>query len=97
MKELVTRPQADLIFTALPLLGAAVGIGVGLARRRPAWTAAGLCALGVGVLWRVFNAIAERLGLDSVANLAANLALFALVGFVAGRLWRRFVPERPAP
>ena len=97
MKEWITRPQADLVFTVLPLLGAAVGIGVGVARRRPAWTATGLAALAVAILWRVFNAVAERLGIDSLANLAVNLLLFAAVGFAAGRLWRRFVPESPAP
>ena len=35
-------------------------------------------------LWTVYNAITEKLGLDTVANLLVNLGLFLVVGTVAG-------------
>lgn len=45
----------------------------------------GLC-VGVGnfVLWTVYNAITDRLGLDTVKNLLVNLALFLVLGVLIG-------------
>ncbi len=44
--------------------------------------------LGVGVgnyaLWTVYNAITDRLGLDTVKNLLVNLALFIVLGVLIG-------------
>ena len=48
--------------------------------------------LGVGnfIMWNVYNAITNRLGLDTVKNLLVNLALFIVLGIIAGLLMRRF-------
>jgi len=35
-------------------------------------------------LWTLYNAITERLGLDTVKNLLVNLALFVVLGVVIG-------------
>ena len=35
-------------------------------------------------LWTVYNAITDRLGLDTVKNLLVNLALFVFIGILAG-------------
>ena len=35
-------------------------------------------------LWTVYNAITEKLGLDTVANLLVNLGLFLVIGTIAG-------------
>lgn len=95
MKELITRGQADLLLTALPLLGLVAG-GVGYAlRKTPAWLAVAGGSLLIGVLWRVYNAIADRLGLDSLAQLGINAALFVAVGIGAGRAWRIVSEKRP--
>ena len=73
MKELITRDQADILLTALPLLGLVAG-GIGYAlRKAPLWLGVAGGSLLVGVLWRVFNAIADRLGLDSLAQLGLNV------------------------
>ncbi len=97
MNELVTQNQADLLFTLLPLVGVVLGAVMALAARRKNDKRAAFAAvLGwgvplvlVGVLWRVYNAVTERLGLDTVVNLAANAALFIVVGVVCGVVWAR--------
>ncbi|MGQ9456369.1 MAG: hypothetical protein ACUVRS_00435 [Armatimonadota bacterium] len=35
-------------------------------------------------MWRLFNAITNALGLQSVANLAVELVLFAIIGGLTG-------------
>jgi hypothetical protein len=44
-------------------------------------------------MWRVYNAIEDALGLDSVAGLLANLALFVVLGIGIGLALRRFWPS----
>jgi drug/metabolite transporter (DMT)-like permease len=44
----------------------------------------GLLAVLNWVLWRVYNAITDRNGLDTVKNLVLNLALFVVVGVAIG-------------
>jgi len=103
VNELVTQRQADLLFTLLPLVGLVLGavMAMGARRRTGDKRAILAAALGwglplvlVGVLWRVYNAITERLGLDTVANLAANAVLFVVVGVVCGVVWARLAPDR---
>ncbi len=36
------------------------------------------------LLWRMYSALTDRLGLDSVANLLLNLAIFVSIGLCAG-------------
>jgi len=91
--ELVTVEQAEHVVgvaaAALPVAGVAVGALVGALRRRLASHAAvgllcGLTGPAVLLLWRVYNAVIGRYGLDSVKALVINLALFAGVGTAAG-------------
>jgi hypothetical protein len=50
------------------------------------------------VMWRVYNAITSRLGLDTVANLLVNLALFVIVGALCGAGWAWLMARRqPLP
>jgi hypothetical protein len=46
-------------------------------------------------MWSVYNALTDRIGLDTVRNLEVNVVLFAAVGLVIGfgaaRLRGRFV------
>lgn len=93
MKELINAHQAHLLMLTVlvlaPLLGLAwdvwakrvgqrVGRGVGV----------GL-AVGVGnfVLWTLYNALTDHLGLDTVKNLLVNLGLFVALGLLVGAGW----------
>jgi len=93
MKELVTVEQAEQVIrfcaVALPAAGLVVGALVGARRRRAfAGLAMGLlCGLAgpaALLMWRIYNAVMGRYGLDSVRALLINLALFAMVGVMAG-------------
>jgi hypothetical protein len=86
MKELITIEQMNrlmlLVLVAAPVIGIVCGV---IAKRLKTYGLAGL-AIGVGnyVLWTVYSAITNKLGLDTVVNLAVNLALFVAVGVVVG-------------
>lgn len=106
MLELILKYLLDEAFVgwvilvaglAGPPLGAALGYGVGRLRRQVRGdvvdgTLLGLFATLTLVMWHVYNAIVERLGLDTVRNLLVNLALFAVVGVVLGLTLRRVRP-----
>jgi len=86
VKELIDPHQAHLLMLAVLVLAPIIGAGWGLVTRRvPRGLALGL-AVGVGnyALWTVYNAITDRLGLDTVRNLLVNLALFVLLGVAVG-------------
>lgn len=86
MQEIVTAGQVEALFLALAIAGPIIGAGIGWARGRRALTGlgGGLLLTANWILWRVYNLITDRLGLDSVHNLLVNLALFIAVGVVAG-------------
>ena len=102
MQEMVTRAQADTLFMVVFVLGIIVGPSAGwLARRRggdavPAALLWGGPLLLVGTLWRVYNAITDRIGLDSVANLAVNFVLFIVVGIACGLGWTVLATRKSA-
>ncbi|MCS6949428.1 MAG: hypothetical protein RMM06_04805 [Armatimonadota bacterium] len=92
MQEIITAQQVDRVFLILAIVGPLVGAAVGWARGRRTlqgllW---GMLLTANWLLWRVYNAITDRLGLDTVRNLLVNLALFVTLGVVAGFLaaWR---------
>lgn len=70
------------IAIAAPLIGLVWGW---FAKRLASGFIIGLL-IGVGnyVLWTVYNAITDRLGLDTVKNLLVNLALFIVLGIIIG-------------
>lgn len=89
MKELINAHQAHLlmltVLTLAPLAGLAWGVW---AKRLGRGLGVGL-AFGVGnfLLWTIYNAITDKLGLDTVKNLLVNLALFVSLGLLAGAGW----------
>ncbi|MDR3709846.1 MAG: hypothetical protein P4L33_16240 [Capsulimonadaceae bacterium] len=89
MKELITLNQANLLMLALLVVAPIIGLIAGAAYRKPVPGLAAGVLIGAGnlVLWKVYNLITERLGLDTVKNLLVNLALFAVVGLIAGLAW----------
>lgn len=93
MREIVTMEQVNALFLALavagPVLGLLIGAAVG-ARRGQAGRGAvnGLLIGLLGVLnlalWKLYNALTDRMGLDTVKNLLVNLTLFVGLGIAAG-------------
>src|SRR6266568_2086083 len=98
MRELVTVEQAQRFFLILAILAPLAGGMIGFvskvranrgAQGFKAGFAIGLLGPVNYLLWKVYNGITDRLGLDTVKNLLVNLALFVALGVVAGRLFNR--------
>jgi len=101
MREIVDEKTVNLVLAVLaiagPVAGLIIGAVVGGTRKAICpyavrGLAVGLAGVLVFALWRVYSAITGRLGLDSLANLLVNLALFVALGLVLGiiasRLWK---------
>lgn len=93
MREIVTVEQMDRLFLALailaPIVGAAIGAFLGGRRgslRRDAFKGllVGLAGPANLLMWNLYNALTDRMGLDTVKNLLVQLSLFVALGVVAG-------------
>ena len=86
MKELIDERQAHLLMLAVLFAAPLVGLAWGLVTKRLARGVVVGLLVGVGnyALWTVYNAITDKLGLDTVKNLLVNLGLFVVIGIVAG-------------
>jgi hypothetical protein len=101
MREIVTVDQVDRLFIGLALAAPLAGLLVrslvrrlGGRRREGAlvgWLIALLGPLNL-ILWHVYNAITNHLGLDTVKNLLVNLALFLALGCAAGLALGYWIP-----
>src|SRR5262245_40151767 len=100
MQEIITMEQANRLFLVLaiagPILGLAVGSFIGgkageMKAGAIKGLSAGLLGVLILVLWKVYNAITDRLGLDTVKNLVVNLVLFIGLGIAAGLIAGRYV------
>src|SRR5205809_985964 len=98
MREIVTMEQVNSLFlwlaVGLPILGIILGGVIGVRMGNPRSGALkGFCLGVIGPLnllfWKMYNAITDRLGLDSVKNLLVQLALFIAIGITGGLLFRR--------
>jgi len=93
--DLLTAHQADLAFTILPILGIVIGIVAAvLGKRTGGNPIASAVQYGgpfvlMGILWRIYGAVAAHLGAASVANLLVDLALFVIIGGVCGMIGKR--------
>jgi ABC-type glycerol-3-phosphate transport system permease component len=105
-RELVDAATTGAVLATLSGLAALVAVGAGYVgsrvsrpgSRRTALTARRISLLAAVVvvvypLWVIYNGIENYFGLDSVAALLLNLALFVLVGVAGGRLLRSRWPE----
>jgi hypothetical protein len=92
LKELIDLHQAWVLMIGVLVAAPIFGLLVGALRRKLLTGLLIGLAIGVGnlALWTVYNAITNRLGLDTVKNLLVNLALFAGVGIAVGAAiaWR---------
>lgn len=88
MQEIITAKQVDALFLTLAIAAPIAGAAIGWVKGKRALSGLlwGLLLTVNWILWRVYNAITDRLGLDTVRNLLVNLALFVVVGAVAGYL-----------
>jgi hypothetical protein len=99
-EAIVTRAQADALFAAMLVVGlVAAPVAFATARKRGGDGLAAALLWGgplvlVGILWRVYNAITDRIGLDRVANLGVNLALFVTLGAACGFGWAKLAGRR---
>lgn len=88
MQEIITAKQVDALFLTLAIAAPVAGAAIGWMRGKRALTGLlwGLLLTANWILWRLYNAITDRLGLDTVRNLLVNLTLFVVLGAVAGYL-----------
>ena len=70
------------VLALAPLVGLAWGARV--KRVGPGLLLGVLVGGGNYALWTAYNAITDKLGLDTVKNLLVNLALFVVIGLVVG-------------
>lgn len=103
LQEIVSADQVGRLFAVLaiaaPLLGAVIGYFLGVRRGH------GRQGLSFGVLigmigpanwllWRLYNLLTDRMGLDTVLNFVVNLTLFAALGVVSGLVLGRYTRGR---
>ena len=102
LREIVTMGQMNRLFLILAILTPMVGVANYLLQsRRGSERASSIRAsifLGLlgpinFLLWNMYNAITDKLGLDSVRNLIINVVIFAAIGVVAGILLGRFTKQ----
>lgn len=89
MKELINAHQSHLLMLTVLVLAPLAGLAWGVwAKRIRRGVGAGL-AVGVGnfLLWTLYNALTDKLGLDTVKNLLVNLGLFVALGLLVGAGW----------
>ena len=93
MHEIVRTAAVQRAFALLavagPVLGACLGAVAGIRTGRVGRTAAlGLAIGSLGIanflLWLLYNGVVNHFGLDTVAAAVVSLAMFAVVGGVAG-------------
>ena len=91
MKELITRPQANMLILGISILGVVLALlGWKLIRSRE-WTGYGVILALIEPLWLVYNAIEDAFGLDSIKALLINAALFIALGFAGRFAWQQWV------
>ena len=93
LREMVDVAALGRLFALLailaPLVGTALGAGVGAKRNNVSQGAKrgllfGLIGTAHWLLWTLYNALTDRLGLDTVLNVVVNLALFIALGLGVG-------------
>jgi hypothetical protein len=86
MKELIDPHQAHLLMLGVLIAAPLIGLvwGAMVKRLMPGLAIGLLIGVGNYALWTIYNAITDRLGLDTVKNLLINLGLFVVIGIGIG-------------
>ena len=98
-RELVDANTVGMAVAVLSGVSLVLLVVLGLIAKSRASAGAkrGALLAGCGVLlyplWSIYNRIEDQFGLDSVAALLINLALFVVVGALAGLALRRLWPS----
>ena len=96
-RELVDAGQVGAVLAALSAVALVLALLLGfLSRQRRGLLRVALLAAADALMWPgwlVYNRIEDHFGLDSVAALLINLALFAAAGTLGGLVIRRFWPD----
>jgi hypothetical protein len=98
MHELISLSQANHIMIAILIVAPVIGAIWGVITKELLRGLVYGVVIGAGnyILWNVYNAITDNLGLDTVKNLLVNLGLFIVVGVVAGLVVAR-INNKPLP
>jgi hypothetical protein len=86
VKELISPEQAAWLMRIVLVLAPLIGLAWGVTAKKVKLGVLVGIAIGGGnfILWHVYNAITDRLGLDTVLNFEVNLGLFVFLGIVIG-------------
>lgn len=91
MKEMITRPQANMLILGLCAIGVVLALlGWKVIRSREV-TGYGVILVLSEPLWMVYNVIEDAFGLDSIKALLINAALFIALGFAGRVAWLKWV------
>lgn len=91
MKEMITRPQANMLILGICVLGVVLALLGWKAFRSRELTGYGVILALFEPLWLVYNAIEDAFGLDSIKALLINAALFIALGFAGRVAWLKWV------
>jgi apolipoprotein N-acyltransferase len=90
MPELINRAQANGFFIAILILGIVTYfVTFSKTKSREKSLLFGGPLVLVGILWWIYNAITDKIGLNTVLNLWVNAILFIIVGIVCGIFYRK--------
>ncbi len=104
MKELIELAAVERLFQLLsvgaPIAGMLVGALWGAKQQNVKQGAIhgllfGLLGTANYLMWRIYNALTDANGLDSVRGLFINFGLFTVLGIAAGIVWAKL--SRPKP
>jgi hypothetical protein len=91
MKEMITRPQANMLILVLCGIGVVLALlGWKVFRSREA-TGYGVILILSEPLWFIYNVIEDAFGLDSIKALLINAALFIGIGLIGRVAWIKWV------
>jgi membrane protein implicated in regulation of membrane protease activity len=90
MPELINRAQANGFFITILILGIVTYfVTFSKTKSREKSLLFGGPLVLVGILWWVYNAITDKIGLNTVLNLWVNAILFIIVGIACGVFYRK--------
>ena len=104
MRELIELATVERLFrllaTGAPIIGLIIGATVGASRQNLKQGAIrgvlfGLLGTANYLLWRIYNALTDANGLDSVRGLFVNFGLFTVLGIIAGIAWVKLGQSKP--
>ena len=91
MKEMITRPQANMLILGLCAIGVVFALLGWKVIRSRELTGYGVILVLCEPLWLIYNVIEDAFGLDSIKALLINAVLFIALGLVGRVAWLKWV------